>query len=216
MIRPSGGWDPGSNPGEAICKKRKMHKHRKYLPKILREFHYPKILLLITAILITYLLFNNPLVNLWINNLESLSYLGIFIAGMLFSFGFTAPIAVGFFIVLNPEKVFLAAIVGGIGSLISDLFIFNLIRVSFMGEFIRLKKLGAMKKINYYLENHISHKIKNYFLYVFAGIIIASPLPDEIGVTMLAGLTHIKQRVLAIISFTLNTVGILIILYLSH
>ena len=51
-------------------------------------------------------------------------------------------------------------------------------------------------------------------MYAFVGILIASPLPDEIGVIMLAGLTKINFKILAIISFILNTLGILIILSL--
>jgi uncharacterized membrane protein YdjX (TVP38/TMEM64 family) len=51
-------------------------------------------------------------------------------------------------------------------------------------------------------------------MYAFAGILIASPLPDEAGVIMLAGLTKIKTWALAIISIILNTIGILIMLSL--
>jgi len=46
----------------------------------------------------------------------------------------------------------------------------------------------------------------------YLGILIASPLPDEAGVIMLAGLTKIKSNVFAILSFSLNTAGILILL----
>ena len=51
-------------------------------------------------------------------------------------------------------------------------------------------------------------------MYAFAGILIASPLPDEAGVTMLAGLTKISVKSLALISFILNTLGIIILLIL--
>jgi len=190
--------------------------YKKHLPKILREFHYPKIILFLIAILAAYLLFKNPSVSSWTNNLELLSYLGVFIAGMLFSFGFTAPLAVGFFIILNPQNMVLTAIIGGLGSLVSDMIIFSLIRLSFMDEFTRLKNIGAIQKIQHSLDNYLSHKIRNYLLYVFAGIIIASPLPDEFGITMLAGLTHIRQKIFIIISAMLNFIGILIILLLSQ
>lgn len=45
-----------------------------------------------------------------------------------------------------------------------------------------------------------------------AGFIIASPLPDEIGVTLLAGVTKIETRVVAVVALTLNTVGIFAVL----
>ena len=56
--------------------------------------------------------------------------------------------------------------------------------------------------------------LKKYFVPVLAGFIIASPLPDEIGVIMLAGLTKIKIGILVVLSLILNTLGILVLLWL--
>jgi len=61
---------------------------------------------------------------------------------------------------------------------------------------------------------NVNEKIRIYLMYAFAGILIASPLPDEAGVTMLAGLTKISVKSLALISFILNTLGIIILLML--
>ena len=44
---------------------------------------------------------------------------------------------------------------------------------------------------------------------------IATPLPDEMGVSMLAGLTTIKPWRLAIISFILHALAVSVILYIS-
>jgi len=55
--------------------------------------------------------------------------------------------------------------------------------------------------------------IRHYLLYVFAGIILATPLPDEVGVSMLAGLTTIKPMKLAIIGFILHSAAIFCIFY---
>ena len=49
-------------------------------------------------------------------------------------------------------------------------------------------------------------------MYAVAGLIIASPLPDEAGIILLAGLTKIKASILAPISLAMNTLGILILL----
>ncbi|MEK6892922.1 MAG: hypothetical protein AABX07_01845 [Nanoarchaeota archaeon] len=141
-----------------------------------------------------------------------LSYLGIFIAGILFAFGFSTPFAAGFFIFLNPSSIWLAAILGGLGALISDLLIFKFIRVSFKNEFEQLKRTKLIKTISELIEKSLTKKIKLYLMYTFVGILIASPLPDEIGIIMLAGVTKIKVKNLAIISFILNSLGILILL----
>ena len=85
-----------------------------------------------------------------------------------------------------------------------------------MKEFESLKNTRIFKSIIIEIEKDINKKIRNYLLYIFMGIVIASPLPDEIGVTMLAGLTKIKQKYLILISFILNTIGIFLIIYIFN
>ncbi len=178
------------------------------------NFRYPKIMLLILAIILAYVIFRNPFIGDFVSHLGALSYIGIFIAGMLFAFGFTAPFAVGFFIILNPSNIWIAGIIGGLGALISDLIIFYTIKVSFEDEFKKLRNSKNFIRIIKLIKRNINEKIRIYLMYAFAGILIASPLPDEAGVTMLAGLTKISAKSLALISFILNTLGIIILLML--
>jgi len=133
----------------------------------------------------------------------------------LFSFGFTTPFAIGYFIVASPSNIYLAAIVGGFGALISDLLIFKVIRFSFMEEFKRLEKTQAIKRVQVLLSNRFLSKVKIYLLWAFAGFVIASPLPDELGVSMLAGLTKIKTSTLGIISFIMSSLGIFVMLLIG-
>lgn len=163
-------------------------------------------------IVLAYFTFDNPRVERFVNDLEDLKYLGIFIAGIFFSFGFTAPFAAGFFITSNPGNVLVAGIVGGCGALIADLIIFNFVRSSFQDEFNRLKKNNALLQSNKWIEKRLGRKVMVYLMYVFAGFLIASPLPDEAGMVMLAGLTKIKTNMVALIGLTLNTLGIILLL----
>lgn len=182
--------------------------------KKLFRFKYPKIFGLVIVIILAYIIFRNPAVSGFISHLGKLSYFGIFAAGMLFAFGFTAPFSVGFFISLNPSNIWIAGIIGGLGALVSDLIIFSLIKVSFEDEFKRLRNSKTFVRITKLIERSLKEKIRIYLMYAFAGILIASPLPDEAGITMLAGLTKISAKSLALISFILNTLGILILLML--
>ena len=185
---------------------------KKIKRSILFGFRYPKTALLIITIIIACIIFKNPFINEFVGSLGNLSYFGVFIAGVLFAFGFTAPFAAGFFITLNPSNILAAGIVGGLGALLSDLFIFSFIRISFEDEFKRLGKTKLIKKTETSIERNFGKKLKNYLIYALAGFLIASPLPDELGVIMLAGLTKIKVDILAIISFILNTTGIIILM----
>jgi len=178
--------------------------------KLVFHFPYKKLLILAILTVLAYLIFRNPDVQGFVSSLGKLEYLGVLIAGMFFTFGFTTPFAIGFFIVLNPINPLLIAIIGGFGSLLGDLLIFSLIRFSFIDEFRRLEKTRVIRGIREEMKLHLSHRARLYILYALAGFIIASPLPDEAGVIMLAGLTHIKVSRMAIISFIGNGLGILI------
>ncbi|MBS3078858.1 hypothetical protein J4218_01940 [Candidatus Pacearchaeota archaeon] len=181
--------------------------------KRLFRFRYPKIAILIAFMAIAYILFSDSNVSSFVNNIGTYyEYIGYFFAGLLFSFGFTTPFSVGYLIVSKPDNIFLASIMGGVGALISDIVIFKIIKFSFIDEFQRLKRTERIRELRDLIEYEFGHKIKNYLLYIFAGIVIASPLPDELGVIMLAGLTKIRIRSFMVISFLFNTIGIFIIL----
>ena len=177
------------------------------------HFRYPKLIIFITCILIAYFLFNSESFNHKIP-LTNAGYLSSFIGGILVAFGFTAPFGIGFLISSSPQNIFIGAVIAGIGATLSDLIIFKFIKFSFMNEFRRLEKTNTIKEIEKIVNKNKHILIKHYLLYVFAGIIIASPLPDEIGVSMFAGLTTIKPLKLSIISFILHTTAIFFILYL--
>ncbi len=85
-----------------------------------------------------------------------------------------------------------------------------------MNEIKELKRTKMLHKIRKMIYSNKHVLVRHYMLYVFAGIVIATPLPDAIGISMLAGLTSIKSLKLTIISFILHTSVILLILIMSH
>ena len=180
-----------------------------------KNFKYPKLTILAIAIMLAYIVFTNQPFTEQINKIDRITYGSIFLAGMLYSFGFTAPFAVGIFILLEPGNIFLSSIIGGAGSLFSDLLIFSFIKISFLDEFNELKKTSLIKKLDSFMDKSLSEGIRRKLLYAIAALVIASPLPDEIGVSMLAGLTTIKNIEFAFISFFLNAFGILMILIIA-
>lgn len=203
--------------------KKEIHKKLKqHSPKAVHKakkivgFKYFKLILLLVSISLAYYIFSNLEISNLIPNFKNLSYIGTFISGILFTFGFSAPFSVGFFIASQPNNIFLAAIIGGVGATIGDFFIFKTIKFSFMNEFEELKKTRVIHKIRKMIYNNKHILVKHYILYVFAGIVIATPLPDEIGVSMLAGLTSIKPLRLIIISFILHTAAIFMILMIGR
>ncbi len=179
---------------------------------VFHRFKYPKFALLIISIVVAYFLFKNPVIQGFVLGLDDLNYLGMFIAGILFALGFTAPFAVGFFIVSNPENIILSAFVASIGALFTNLLIFNFIKFSFRDELKRLEKTYIIKEIEYLVDKEFDKRVRLYLLYVLAGILIASPLPDGIADTILGGFTKINPYMFAVFSFCFSFIGISLML----
>ena len=186
------------------------------IQKLKEKIQYPKLIVLLISIITAYILFQAHFFLEFAKVLNSHGYASIFLAGLLFSYGFTSPFAVGFFIELASEvNPFIAAPLAGIGAMLSDLIIFKFIRASFQDEFEKLKLTWFFQKIHQLFDNHLSDKLKKYTLWTLAGFLIASPFPDEFGVSLISGFTNINRRIFGAVSYILNTTGIFIILSLA-
>ena len=207
-----------------IFHKSKAHKHihrtlKKHSPggvhkaQRLVAFKHLKFLVLVVSILLAYYIFSRPTILGLVLEFTKLGHIGMFAAGALFSFGVSAPFSIGFFLVAKPENIILATILAGLGGMAVDIFIFHVMKFSFRNEFEELKKKKIIRKIEKIVEKNKHVLIRHYLLYIFAGIMIATPLPDELAVSMLAGLTTIKPMKLAVISFVLHSLVVFLLLY---
>ena len=174
---------------------------------------YPKFLLLLLTFGVAYILFYGRTYQPLHDFIISMGYIGTLIAGMLFAYGFTAAPATAILLILAKEQnILFAGFIGGFGALIGDLFIFNFIRHSFADEIKKLSK----EKIVLYVNHKTPNLFKKYFVPVVAGFIIASPLPDEIGVSLLTTSRTISIKIFSVVSYLLNTAGIFVILYIGN
>ena len=177
------------------------------------KFKYPKFLILIFTFFLAYFIFKSSDFTNFRDFFFSLSYFGTFISGMMFSYGFTAAPATALLLLLaKHQNILLAGFIGGFGALIADLLIFKFIRTSFKDEIDEIEH----EKIIKWIEKRVPHLIKKYIVPVIAGFIIASPLPDEIGVVLLAASTKISMRIFSLLSYILNTAGIFVILAIGN
>jgi hypothetical protein len=190
-----------------------------YLKNILsKKIKYPKLLLLILTFLVAYILFYGKTYPLFNKFIISTGYLGSFILGMFFVYGFTAAPATSILLILAKEQnIFLAALIAGFGALVGDLILFKFIRYSF--SFTDEIKGISHEKVYVYLSGKINNQmpslLKKYLAVIFAGFLIASPLPDEVGVSLLAFSNKISTKLFSILAYSLNTIGIFIILVIG-
>lgn len=183
------------------------------MSKFLQRIRYPKFILLFLTFVAAYLILYGESYALLRNYIVSLGYIGAFFAGILYSYGFTAAFATSILLILakHNANIYTIGIIGGFGSLFADLILFEFVRHSFKDE---IKKLAKEKIISYFYKR-LPDIIKKSLLPVLAGIIIASPLPDEVGVTLLASIKTFSVRAFSVIAYTLNTAGIIFILYIG-
>ena len=178
---------------------------------------YPKLVLLLFTFVIAGVLFYvgryyAPFHELLI----SLRYGGTFLGGIFYAYGFTAAPATAVLLVLAKEQnIVFAVLIGGFGALLSDLLIFNIVRYSFADEIKKLEKERFVK----YIEKKEKTIFGHYYNHVFpalAGFLIASPLPTEIGVTMMASIKNLSVTRFMVIAYLLHSLGIFVILIVGQ
>ena len=177
---------------------------------------YPKLLLLLLSLLFAYILFKGKIFLPFHNFLLSLGYLGAFFSGFFYSYGFTAAPATAILLILAKEhNIIFASLIAGFGALIGSLIIFFYVRYTLRDELTKLSHEPLVHKIEVeeakLFGKHI-HEIKM----AFAGFLIASPLPTEIGISLMSSIKRISIKKFAIISYLLNTAGIFVILIIGN
>ncbi|HIH10087.1 MAG TPA: hypothetical protein HA254_05470 [Candidatus Diapherotrites archaeon] len=182
------------------------------MENMLLKIRYPKLLGLLATVAVAYFAVSESAFDPMRIYFQQLGYIGTLFAGILFTYGFTAaPATAMFATIAKQQNIFIAAAIGGIGALIGDMLIFKILRHSFKDEIDQLSKERPVAAMG----SAIPTSIRGYIMPILGGFIIASPLPDEIGVGMLAASTNISGRAFTIFSFLLNSAGILAILILA-
>ena len=143
-----------------------------------------------------------------LGSLKGFDLLGAFIAGFLFVSVFTAaPAGVVFVdIIVGGAPLWPTVGLAALGAMVSDLLIFLFI------------KNGLTEHVSSFIGEQADARLKALFRYrlfrwfsIFLGaLIIASPLPDEVGLVLM-GFSKIKKRFLMPLSFVLNGAGLLVI-----
>lgn len=132
---------------------------------------------------------------------------GIFIAGMMYSYSLTTSLgALLLPAFLATSSIPLIAVVGGLGGTFADLTIFKTIRGNLKKE---IKRIGNTKLMKSAMHFHIVRYA--WFRDLFGILLIMSPLPDEIGIAVMAT-TRMKESTFRLISLIGNIVGIYILL----
>ena len=167
---------------------------------------------IVASILLAMILAKGPYVDNLIVSTKTYYVFTSFIAGLFFTSIFTTAPAITVLAKLSLlHSPFIIALIGGIGALIGDLIIFSFIK-------------GHIREdVEYFLKRSKSTRIKHIFKHRFfrwslaflGAIIIASPLPDELGLALM-GLSNVRTNRFILISLSFNIIGILFIGFVAH
>lgn len=172
------------------------------------HWRYQNTTLLLLSIIVFFFLADTPFVHQIIERIGDWGYIGAVITGVFAVMTFTtAPALVVLYSLaekLNPIEL---ALLAGLGSVIGDFLIF-----SFFKDKVFLELEPIVTRLSNKPFMHIFHT--PYFAWlspVIGAIIIASPLPDELGVTLLS-VSKLKKWHFVLLTFVLNSVGLWLII----
>lgn len=135
-----------------------------------------------------------------------------FVAGMFFTSAFTlAPASVTLVNISQSAPTYGVVLWGGLGAMIGDLILFLFIRDRFADD---IKKALRPKHMRIFMRS-MHFGFMKWLSPIVGALIIASPLPDEFGITLL-GLSKLKIMVLLPIALVMNMLGIYLLVTFSH
>ena len=176
------------------------------------KIKYPKLSLYIISLFSVYLLFSGFTYAFLHDALVFMGYFGTFLAGLLYPYALTSAAGTGILLILAKEQNFLLAeVIAGIGALISDIILFLFVKRTFNDEVQKLSKETVVRTVNRW----IPASVRAYLLVTFAGLLIASPLPTEIGIMLMTTIKNISVKKFAIIVYILHASAIFIILLIG-
>ena len=128
---------------------------------------------------------------------------GIFIVGMMYSYSFTIGIAAlllpAFLEHFSPGAI---AIIGGLGGTFADATLFKLFKGNLKKE---MRTFGATKFMK--VVARLPFMNHRWFRDILGMLVIISPLPDEIGIAIMAS-AHLSENAFRMLSLIANVVGI--------
>ena len=178
-----------------------------------RIIKYPKLTLFILSVILVYFFFSGLAYKPLHDALIFMGYLGTFLAGLLYPYALTSAAGTGILLILAKEQNTLAAgIIAGIGALISDIIIFLFVKRGFSDETEKLSQEPAVRTINRWIPD----SVRVYLLATFASLIIASPLPTELGIMLMVSIKKMEFKKFVIIVYILHAIAIFIILLIGR
>lgn len=176
-----------------------------------KSWKYKNLTFLFISLIFAFFLGRHEPFHEFLLNLGAYGYIGAFIAGMLFvsTFGFATG-AVTLLVLAENLNIFELGIIAGAGGVLGDFLLFR---------FVKDRLIDEVAPIYGKIEGNHLHKILHtkHFRWMFpviGAVIMASPLPDELGVSLM-GISKMKTWKFVIMAFILDFTSVVLILLAS-
>jgi hypothetical protein len=174
--------------------------------------HFIKdVIIIIVSVIVAVLIIHLGFVD-WMLGVFASPYAASFIAGIFFTSLLT----------ISPASVVLAelgtraaplevAFFGALGAMVGDILLFYFVKDKISADVGVLIKKG----LRHYHLDQLHSRYARWVLPTLGAFVIASPLPDELGI-MLLGASKMKTRYIIPVSFVMNLIGILLVIAIGE
>jgi hypothetical protein len=178
------------------------------MPRIKKPKHIKRdMIILFVSIAVGFLIYISQIVPTMNSNSPELVIIVSFLAGLFFTSAFTiTPAGVVLAQLMKDTPIVEVALIGATGALVGDLIIFMFIRDSLSEDLNYMLRNVGISRYKVIMKN----RIFRFITPLLGALLIASPLPDEIGLAMM-GLSKVRVSVLIPLAFGMNFLGIILI-----
>lgn len=178
-----------------------------------KSWKYKNLTFLFISIIFAFFLGRYEPFHEFLLSLGGFGYAGAFIAGMLLvsTFGFATG-AVILLVLAENLNIFELAIIAGAGGVLGDFMLFRFVKDRLVDE---IKPIYDSMDHKHHLEKILHTKHFRWMFPVIGALIIASPLPDELGVSLM-GISKMKTWKFLTLAFILDFTSVILILLASR
>jgi hypothetical protein len=166
---------------------------------------------IVFSVVIGLIIVNSDVVTQLLMGTEKNKIIGSFVTGIFFTSIFTiAPAGLALAKIAHETSFLTVILVGALGATIGDFLIFLFIRNSFTKDIQEWASHSSSER----LQKLLTYKPTKLFRPLVGAIVFVSPLPDEMGLTLL-GLSNVPTLFMLPITFVLNIISVSLLCLIS-
>ena len=177
-----------------------------------RVFKYKNLSLVAASLIFALFISQYEPLHIFLLNLGNLGYIGAFVAGILFVSTFTVGIGAVILLILAEElSPVELGLIGGLGGVVGDFTIFHFLKDNLSKE---VESVYNRIDSKHHFIKLLHTKYFSWTLPVIGAVIMASPFPDELGVSLIS-ISKMKTYQFLILAFILDVISVFLVVSAS-